>query len=179
MKLFIGCASSKDIPEKYFKDCEKLLETLFKDNNDLIFGAYNKGIMGLAYNIAKENKRHITGICTEVYKNDLKELDLNKEGLTDTISERTMKLIDDSDAIIILPGGIGTMQELFTAIECKRSKEFDKPIIIFNSSNYFDELLIALEKIYDEKFTKKEVADCYYVSKNIEDILDYLNNYKK
>lgn len=177
MKLFIGCASSKDIPEKYFKDCENYLKTLFKEDNDLIFGAYNKGIMGLSYDIACANKRKITGICPEVYKNDLKALELDTEGLTDTISERTMKLINDSDAIIFLPGGIGTMQELFTAIECKRSNEFDKPIIIYNSNNYYDKIFSALDKIYNEKFTDRKVSKCYHISNSIEDTLDYLNNY--
>lgn len=178
MKLFIGCASSKDIPQKYFKDCENYLNKLFKEDNDLIFGAYNKGIMGLSYDKARENKRHITGICPEVYKNDLKKLQLNTEGLTDTISERTMELINKSDAIIFLPGGVGTMQELFTAIECKRSKEFDKPIIIYNSNNYFKEVISTLEKIYNEDFTKREVSECYHISNSIDDTLSYLKSYK-
>lgn len=178
MKIFVGCASSEEIPAQYLEDSKKYLSVLLKDN-DLIFGAYNKGIMGLSYDIAKENKRKIIGICPEVYQKDLEDLDLDIKGVTASISERTMELINKSDAIIFMPGGIGTMQELFTAIESKRSKEFDKPIIIYNSNGYFDETLKMLEKIYDEKFTSKIVKECYHVSNSIEDTLEYLNKEKR
>ena len=177
MKLFIGCTSSNDIPEKYLNDCENYLKSLFEKENDLIFGAYNKGIMELSYNLAKDNKRHITGICSKLYKDYLKELELDSEIITDTVSERTMELINSSDAIIILPGGIGTMQELFTAIECKRNKEFDKPIILYNSNHYFDETLKVLEKIYNENFASREVSNYYHISNSIEDTISYLKNY--
>ena len=52
MKVFIGCSSRENIPDKYFNDCEKLLDELFKLNNDLVFGAYNKGLMALSYDKA-------------------------------------------------------------------------------------------------------------------------------
>ncbi len=87
-------------------------------------------------------------------------------------------LIEESDAIIFLPGGIGTMQELFTAIEIKRSKEINKPIIIYNSNGFFDELLILLEKIYQENFADSLTSKNYHISNSIEDTLEYLNNSK-
>lgn len=176
MKLFIGCSSSNDIPTKYTKDCEELLEELFKLDNDLVFGAYNKGLMNSAYEIALKHKKQVIGITPEIFKEDLKNLDCNKEMVTRNISNRTEKLIEESDVLIYLPGGIGTVYELFTAIESKRSKEFNKPIIIYNSNNYFDKLLLFLEEVYNQNFTSSSVKECYYVSNNINDILKHLEN---
>ncbi len=178
MKLFVGGSSSEEIPKKYLDNSKKYLNKLLI-KNDLIFGAYNKGIMGLSYKIAKENNRQITGICTEIYKNDLEKLDLDMKDITNSISARTMDLINKSDAIIFMPGGIGTMQELFTAIECKRSGEIDKPIVIYNQEGYFDETLKVLDKIYNEKFASEKVKECYHISKDIKDTEEYLNKYKK
>ena len=141
MKIFIGCSSKEDIPNKYFNDCNDLIEKLFKLENDLVFGAYNKGLMASCYGMAKKYNRRVIGITPKIFVSDLKELDCDLEFVTDTISRRTDGLIEEADILLFLPGGIGTIYELFTVIESKRSGEFDKPIIIYNSNNFFDKLL--------------------------------------
>ena len=164
MKIFIGCSSSDEINEKYILD--------------LVFGASNGGLMGLSYNLALKNGNSVLGICPEAYKNDLKSLKCTEEIITNSISDRTVALINESDAIVFLPGGIGTIYELFTVIECKRSGEFDKPVVIYNACGYFDKLFDFLDFLYDEKFTNLKVKDCYYVSNNAEDTLNYIKEYK-
>lgn len=178
MKLFIGCSSRNEIPQKYFDDCKNYLEEIFKEENDLIFGASINGLMGLSYELAKKHNRETIGICPVAYKDDLLDLNCTTEILTNTISERTDKAIELSDAIIILPGGIGTIYELLTAIECKRSREFDKPIIIYNSNNFYDKMIDFLEKIYIEQFGTLNIKDCYYITKSAEDTINYLNEFK-
>ena len=59
MNLFIGCSSRDNIPSKYYDRCKKLLDELFKREYDLVFGACNKGLMGLAYNCALKYNRNI------------------------------------------------------------------------------------------------------------------------
>lgn len=178
MKLFIGCGSSDNIKDIYFSDCKDYLDKLLK-GNDLIFGACKKGLMGICYDIAKENKNKVIGITPIKFLDDLSNIECDKEIVTGNISQRTMKLIDESDAIIFLPGGIGTIYELFTTIELKRSHEFNKPIIIYNSNHYFDKLLEFLSFTYEEKFSNIEIKSTYHISDSINDTLNYLNKYKK
>lgn len=176
MRIFIGCSANEDIPSKYLNDCEKLLKGLFKGDNDLVFGACNKGLMGLAYNMALENEKKIIGIYPEVYEYEAHDLNCEKIP-TKTVSDRTNKLIENSDVLIFLPGGIGTTYELFTAIESKRGKEFDKPIIIYNSCGYYDKLVEFIDLMSEEKFVSKEVKNCFYVCDKIDDILFYIDEY--
>lgn len=178
MKLFIGCSSSNDIPTKYFNDCKVLLEELMKEN-DLVFGACNSGLMGLAYNTTLKANGNITGICPEAYKDDFKTLKCGTEITTKSVSEKTDSVILSSDALIFLPGGIGTIYELFTAIESKRCHEFNKPIVIYNSNGYFDKLLEFMDKVYSEKFSGFKDKRNYLVTDSILSILYYINNYKK
>lgn len=178
MKLFIGCSSSNDIPTEYFNDCKVLLEELMKEN-DLVFGACNSGLMGLAYNTTLKANGNITGICPEAYKDDFKTLKCDTEITTKSVSERTDTVISSSDALIFLPGGIGTIYELFTAIESKRCHEFNKPIVIYNSNGYFDKLLEFMNKVYSEKFSGFKDKRNYLVTDSISSILYYINNYKK
>jgi len=178
MKLFIGCSSSNDIPTEYFDDCQVLLEELMKEN-DLVFGACNSGLMGLAYNTTLKANGNITGICPEAYKDDFKTLKCDTEITTKSVSERTDSVISSSDALIFLPGGIGTIYELFTAIESKRCHEFNKPIVIYNSNGYFDKLLEFMDKVYSEKFSGFKDKKNYLVTDSVSSILYYINNYKK
>ncbi len=178
MKLFIGCSSSNDIPTEYFNDCKVLLEELMKEN-DLVFGACNSGLMGLAYNTTFKANGNITGICPEAYKDDFKTLKCDTEITTKSVSERTDSVILSSDALIFLPGGIGTIYELFTAIESKRCHEFNKPIVIYNSNGYFDKLLEFMDKVYSEKFSSFKDKRNYIVTDSISLILYYINNYKE
>lgn len=178
MKLFIGCSSSNNIPTEYFDDCKVLLEELMKEN-DLVFGACNSGLMGLAYNTTLKANGNITGICPEAYKDDFKTLKCDTEITTKSVSERTDSVISSSDALIFLPGGIGTIYELFTAIESKRCHEFNKPIVIYNSNGYFDKLLEFMDKVYSEKFSGFKDKRNYLVTDSISSILYYINNYKK
>lgn len=178
MKLFVGCSSSNDIPNKYVDDCKIYLNELL-ENNDLVFGAYNAGLMGEAYNIAISSKRKIIGACPSVYEGDLLNLNCTKEIITDDILERTKVLIEEADALIFLPGGIGTILELIAAIDKKRNNEIDKPIIIYNSYNFFDGLFNFLEKIYEEKFSNESVKSCYYFSDSANSTINYINDYYK
>ena len=174
-RIFIGCSSSNDIPEKYRDDCRHLLEELFKKENDLVFGASANGLMGLSYNVALNNKREIIAICPKAYQKDLDDIECI-EILTNNISERTDKLIELCDTLLFLPGGIGTIYELFTAIESKRNNEYDKPIIIYNCHNYYDEWLKVMDKIYEEKFSKTSDKNSYVVVDSKEKVLDIINN---
>lgn len=112
MKLFIGCSSSNDILEKYINDCKNLLEILLKDNT-LVFGASNLGLMGLSYNTAVNLGSDVIAVAPEAYKDGFKSLNCTKEILTKTVNNRTDRLILESDLILFLPGGIGTVYEFF------------------------------------------------------------------
>lgn len=174
MKIFVGCSSSNDIDKKYLDECRTLLDKVLQDN-DLVFGAYNNGIMGIAYNIAIKNNRKITAICPKAYTDDLKELKYDKEIITNNISERTRKLIDESDLLLFLPGGIGTYNELFNAIDCKRSHEYNKPIIIFNSNGFYDKFIEMMEQNYQEKFSKSIDKLNYIITNSISETIKIVN----
>ena len=174
MKLFIGSGSSDDVPEIYFKDCEELLDMLLK-GNDLIYGAYNKGIMNLCVKSAKKNNSKIIGVAPKVYEDDLKELDIDEKISVNNIEERTSKMINMADAIIFFPGGIGTLNEIFSSIDSKRCGEFNKPIIFYNSNHYYDKLFDFLERLYNEKFSPLADKNTYIVTDNKEEVLKILN----
>lgn len=177
MELFVACSSSDKISNKYLEECQRYLSELFEDGHNLVFGASSKSLMGLSYNLAKEKEKKVTGICPVAYKEDLRDLNCDNTILTKSISERMDELINKCDAIIFLPGGIGTVYEFFASLESKRCGEFDKPMIIYNACGYFDRLFSFLDVLYEEGFSPLKVKDCYYFSNSAIDTLNYIKNY--
>ena len=179
MNLFIASASSKDIDEKYFIECERYLDKLFEEKNNLVFGACPNGLMGLSYRMAKKYSRKVIGIAPPAYDVDFDYLDCDIETRANSVGKRNSGLINNSEAIICLPGGVGTAYEFFAAVESKKAHEFDKPIIVYNCFGYYDKMLEFLEHIYEEKFTAEEIKNLYHVSNSVDDTILYLSNYYK
>lgn len=173
MRLFVGCSSSDYIDNRYIDDCRKLLEVLL-DKCDLVFGASDTGLMGYSYEIAKKNGRKVIGACPKIYRDDFKKLECDIEIVTDTVNERTNALIKNCDAMIFLPGGVGTIYELFSCIESKRSHEYDKPIIIYNSYGYFDDIFKAVNKAYFENFSDSRLKSLYSIVSSYQEVLEIL-----
>lgn len=177
MRLFIGSSSYDEIPKEYKIDCKTYIDRLFEDDNSLVFGACDRGLMGVSYTSAKEHNRKILAISPKFYIDDLNKLDGVEKKITETVHDRNEKLIENADAIIFIPGGIGTVYEIFAAIETKRGGEFDKPIVIYNSCGFYDTLIEFLNKLHEEKFISSEVKKMYYVSNSAEDTLEYISKY--
>ena len=159
----------EDMNNKYIEDCTKLLEEVLKDN-DLVFGGYGKGLMGVSYNIAKKNSRKVTGICPLFYKSRLEELECDYNEITTSMLDSTLKLYKNSDAMIFLPGGFGLIYEFFTANYTKICKEIDIPIILYNSCGYYDKLLSFIDEIYEKKFVREAEKGNFFVANTIEEV---------
>lgn len=174
MKIAVCCSSSDDIDEKYIESSRKLLEKIFKEENELVFGANNSGIMGVAYKAAKQYNRYITGIAPKIYKEKFEYLECDTEILTESVGNRTEELFNNSDMLLFLPGGVGTIYEFISALEMKRSHEFDKPIIVYNETGFFDEMLQMLNKVYQRNFTSQKVRTSYNVANDYLAVMNLL-----
>lgn len=173
MKILVGSSSRDDIPLKYYKESKKLLNKIFVNSHELVFGACNHGLMGASYSVACDNNCNVIGIYPEVYEEDALQVECEKISVK-TVSERTENLIENSDILLFLPGGIGTLYELFTAIESKRANEHNKPIIVYNCCGFYDNLLLQFDKMNDDNFISSNDKDYLYISSSIEDIINYL-----
>ena len=178
MKIFVGCSSRDDIPSKYYDECKILLDRLFDKGYDLVFGACNKGLMGLAYNAAISNNSDILGVYPDAYEDEAKGLKGEMIPVS-TVNDRTDMIIRESDILLFLPGGIGTVYELFTAIESKRAGEHNKLIIVYNVDGFYDDLFCQLDKMLDEKFVSKEDFRNYHILYTVDSVIQYVDGYSK
>ena len=151
--ICVYCGSNKGNNSLYVKAANDLGNSLVKNKLDLIYGGANVGLMKEVANTVLQGNQNVTGVITHF----LEEKHLTLPGLTklitvETMQERKKQMADLADAFIVLPGGIGTLEELFEVLTAAQLGFHNKPIGILNINNYYDLLLDFLDKIVAEKF---------------------------
>ena len=153
MRICVYCASSGKVDDAYFDATERLARALVAAGAEVIFGGSVNGLMGRLADTVLDLGGRIKGIMprfmNEVEWAHQRVVDFE---FTDTMHERKAKFLEGIDALVTLPGGSGTLEELLEAITLKRLGQFDKPIIIVNTRGFYDPLRQMLERCVHERF---------------------------
>ena len=176
-KVTIYCASSDKIDPVFFQGARQIAHILVENNIDILFGGGAKGLMGQLADTACENGGKIVGIMPHF----MKEVEWQHNGISELIlvndmHERKKKLLEDTDAVIALPGGSGTLEELLEAITLKKLGVFTKPIVIYNQNGYYQPLIDMFDKCIEQKFMRGEHRRIWSVISKAEELMDALNN---
>ena len=179
MKICIYGAASNEIDKTYLDSVQELGRKMAQRGHGLVFGGGAKGCMGAAARGVHEKGGEIIGIAPTFFNVDgvLFEHCTKLVG-TKTMRERKQLLEEYSDAFVITPGGIGTMDEFFEIITLKQLCRHNKAVVFFNVNGYYDDLEKFLGKMIDEKFAGEKLKELYKFSDSPEEILHYLENYK-
>lgn len=173
-----GAASSK-IEEKYFKATEVLCKSLAENGHNLVFGAGATGLMGAAARGFKAGGGHITGVIPTFFKDENVELiydECDELIYTQTMQERKFNMENLADAFIIVPGGIGTFEELFEILTLKQLRRHSKPIAIYNIDDYYNLLSDLLSHSTETGFIPNSIEKLYICTDDTEKICDYITN---
>jgi uncharacterized protein (TIGR00730 family) len=174
--ICIYCASSSDIDQVYFNAAEELAQILVDRDIITVYGGGSTGIMGCIADKVIALNGEIVGIMP----NFMKAIEWDHKGVynfhfVEDMAARKKKFIDSSDALIALPGGSGTLEELFEAITLKRLKLHNLPIFIVNTNGYYDPLIEMLERTIEQKFMREEDRKLWTILDGPEDLKFYLD----
>ena len=177
-RVSIFCGSSSGTDGIYKKQAYLLGQTLAKQNVGIVYGGASVGLMGAVAEGALSENGKVIGVITHF----LKDKELAHQNLTDlitleTMSERKTKIDELSDGVIALPGGFGTLDELFEMLTFAQLGFHKKPIAIFNINGYYDNLNLLLENMEKDGFLNKMNKKILLKSDNIDELLEKMNNY--
>jgi len=173
----IYCASSNQIPQKYFEAAKQLAQTLAGAGINIVYGGGGSGLMGQVATTAMEHGGKVIGIIPAFMKAaNWDHPEVQHIHVVADMHERKRKFIEQSDAIIALPGGCGTFEELFEAITLKQLGQHVHPIVIININGYFNPLLELLNKAIQEKFMAQHHRNAWVVIENPADIISAIRN---
>lgn len=179
MKICVFGASSMDTKDSYIAAVEEMGEHLAGQGHSLIFGAGITGLMGAAARGFKKGGSTIHGVVPEFFKENLDEFvnwECDEMTITDSMRERKAVMEDEADCFIIVPGGIGTFEELFEVLTLKQLGRHRKPIAIFNIEGYYDALVNSIETGISASLIKPSLRALYKVFSSLDDMIDYLEN---
>ena len=171
-KIAVYCASSTQIDDCYFKDARRLGQLMGEQGVTLINGAGNMGLMAESANGCLEAGGKAIGVIpTFMIKEGWCHDGMTQIIETTDMHERQSKMAEMNDAGIFLPGGIGTFAEMTELIMWKQLGLYLKPIVLLNTSGYFDSMLNTLHQAIKENFMRPVHADTWCVAPTPEEAL--------
>lgn len=170
--ICVYCGSSEGSDKDIISQAQVLGKTLAKRDITVVYGAAKIGIMGTVAQAALDQGGNVIGVIPkflmikEVVHTGLTELIVN-----DTMHERKMKLQALSDGFITLPGGFGTMEELFEVLTWSQLALHQKPVGLLNVNGFYDDLLSALKNMVEKGFLKQENLEILLVDTTVDGLL--------
>lgn len=174
-KICVFCASSPKVPQRYLDEAFVMGQKLADNGYHVITGGGSMGLMAGIEDGVLDRKGRITAIIPQFM---IDEGWLHK-GLDDVIATATMQerkhiMFDSSDAILTLPGGCGTLDELTEVLTFKQLGLMSCPVVILNSYGYYDYFLKHLQRQVDESFMLPEHLRLWSVASAPEDVISQL-----
>ena len=176
--VYAGSASGDK--SKFTEKAIELGYAIADKNYSMVYGGGSNGLMGVTADAALSKGAKVTGIITE----QLDAIEVGHKGLTkleivSSMHKRKSRMAELSDAIISLPGGVGTWEELFEALAWNQLGFYSKPIILFNVSGYYSSLYKFSKDAVKEGFLPKTTFEELFISEDLEEIFEFINCFEK
>lgn len=177
LTVFLGANPGND--PVYARGARQLGEWIADHQLTLVYGGGKYGLMGTIAKTVLDHGGQVEGVITH----ELADRNVSMEGLTqmkvvDRMGQRKADLIDDGDAVLTFPGGIGTLEEFSTAASAINLGNDPKPVALFNLNHYYDPLKKALQAMVDAGFYGEEYFKALDFDDDMDRIYQYMLNYQ-
>src|SRR5690606_6026103 len=178
-KICVFCGSSEG-NDLAINDAAIKLGKIFSERNiTLVYGAAKIGVMGIIAKSVLDNNGKVIGIIPNfLKKKEVVHLGLTELITTENMHERKLKMQEASDGFIALPGGMGTLEELFEIITWLQLGLHQKPIGLLNISGFYNDLIRMLETMVRKGFLSMDNYNLLLVDSNPKELLKKMENFK-
>ena len=174
MKICLYGSGSRKIDKIYTDEAYELGRKMAENGHTLVFGGGDTGMMGACAKGIHDNNGKSIGIAPE-WIGEFEPLceKCSKFIYVDSMDERKQEFLNNSDAFIISPGGIGTLDEFFEIITLKKLKQHNKEIIVFNINHFYDTMLEMIDEMGEKGFLYKQ-TEIFKVTSDIDEIFEHI-----
>jgi hypothetical protein len=175
----VFCSSSNSIAPEFFEAAAQLGAQIGRSGYGLVFGGTDGGLMGTVARSVHHNGGRVVGVLPEAFARRSLAYDTADELIiTRDLRERKATMEARADAFIALPGGFGTLEEILEIITLKQLKFHSKPIVLLNTSGFYDHLIQFFDRLLQEQFVRAEGKLLYHVTDDPVDALAYIAQYQ-
>ncbi|MFN7326564.1 MAG: TIGR00730 family Rossman fold protein [Chitinophagales bacterium] len=177
--IAVYCGANKGNDPKFEAAARALGKLLAERNIRVVYGGGSVGLMGIIADAVLEHGGAIKGVITH----QLNNLELGHEGVYDmhvveTMSERRTLLLQDTDGVITMPGGYGSMDELFEALTLAQLHQYKSPIGLLNVDGYYDPLIGMLDQMVRYGFLREQNRGLCLIDPSPEGLLEQMEKYQ-
>ena len=174
MKYIAVFCSAKDLPEKYTKPAEEFSRLIAENGYHLVWGGSDVGLMKIMAAGVRKGGGRIVGVSTGLFSH-VAHKDPDEMVIAKDLGERKATMLKRSDAVVSLPGGTGTLDEITDIIEEKKNRLHDKPIIVLNIAGFYDGLKMQFLKMRDEGFLHRPLEEMVYFADSPQNAITYID----
>ena len=172
LSICVFCGSRSGIRTAYEDAATELGQGLADRKWRLVYGAGDVGIMGRVAQAVKKNEAEVLGVIpTHLIKREAAKTDLNNLIVTENMHERKKVMFMNSDAIILLPGGAGSLDELFEVLTWAQIGLHTKPIVLVNTAQYWTPLTALVDHLISQGFAETTLRSLFEVVDTPEEAL--------
>lgn len=171
----VYCGSSSRVDDAYKEAATKLGALIAAQDWGVVYGGGRVGLMGLVADSALKSGTNVIGIIpSHIKEREVQHEELTELHVVDTMHVRKQMMVDASQAFVILPGGLGTLDEFFELLTWKQLGLHDKPIVVVNMNGYWAKLLEVMGHIADQGFMRQEDMGMVIVVETVEEVPEAL-----
>ena len=175
MKICVFCSANQQLDPDFFAMTEELGRWLAAEGHTLVYGGVNCGLMECVARAVKQAGGRTVGVLPQIVVKSGRLSDyVDTEVLCDNLSDRKQLMADRSDVFIALPGGIGTIDEVFTIAAAHTIGYHDKRVILYNMKGFWGDMIALLDRLQQRGMVRGEWRDYITVADSLDDIKDLL-----
>jgi uncharacterized protein (TIGR00730 family) len=161
----------------YDASAKELGQAIAREGWRLVYGAGNVGLMGTVARTAQAGGADVFGVIpVHLLDREVGKTDLSHLVITETMHERKKVMLMNSDAVVLLPGGAGSLEEFFEALTWAQLELHQKPIIILNIDGYWDPLVALIDRVIDQGFADASLRDLASVAQTVPEAAGMLRS---
>lgn len=171
-RICVFCGSASGNEEKYLNLAKNVGEKIASLNCGLVYGGGKVGLMGAVADAVMAAKKEVIGVIPKnLVSNEVAHRDITSLHIVEDMHERKEMMYNFSDAFLILPGGMGTLDEMFEILTWAQLKLHNKPVYILNEFGFYNSLIAFITHSHMQGFIKKEHLYLFKVLENTDDLL--------
>ena len=179
MRYAIYCGSSKGIDRVFTKGTIGLAEHICQRQHCIVYGGASVGLMGVMADTVLDAGHSVIGVMpTALVDKELQHPQLTKLYQVENMQQRKAKMAELADAYIAMPGGVGTLEEIFEVWTAGQLGFHHKACAFYNIDGYFDELIKFIQSMVAKGFMQQIFLDKLIVESDPEQLLDAISNYQ-
>lgn len=171
MNIAIFCSANDKIDQKYFEKTRELGEWIAKNNHSIVYGGSNSGLMECVAKAVHDAGGRTIGVVPSIIEKGGRTSDYVDINIRcDNLSDRKDLMLAKSDTTIALPGGIGTLDEVFTVASSACIGYHNKRVILYNIDGFWDKLVDLLNYLKDNNMIRGDYHNQILIANNLEEV---------